>query len=322
MTTKAHQNNQESFTDSWSLKNFSLIFPNFLTILIIALKFSPAKDGFLMSNLPLSEHLNQFEAYLQSQDLAPNPIRAYLYTLRQFLTMYPSADKKYLMLYKCYLIDRYKPQTVNLRIRAMNCYLESIRLDTERLLMVRLQNKPFLDHVISQADYEYFKTCLLRSKKFSCYFAIRLMAATGLRVSELIRVQVSDIRQGYIDLCSKGNRARRVYIPSRLQAMLLKWLSEIGRKSGHVFLNYRGDPISANGVRDRIKQLGTRFGLDPAVLYPHSFRHLFARSFIERCNDIAMLSDILGHESIETTRVYLHRSSAEQQKIFNQVVDW
>lgn len=275
-----------------------------------------------MTDLPLSEQLDQFEIYLKEQDLSPNTIRAYLYALRQFLTLYPTVDHDHLMLYKCYLIDRYKPQTVNLRIRAMNCYLESKRQISERLLMVRLQNKPFLDHVISKADYEYFKSCLLRDKKLPYYFAIRLMAATGLRVSELVEVQVSDIRQGFVDLCSKGKRVRRVYIPEQLQASCLRWLDHIGRSSGYVFLNRLGNRISTNGIRDRLKQLGIRFGLDPAVLYPHSFRHLFAKNFIEQCDDIAMLSDILGHESIETTRIYLQRSSTEQQHIFNQIVDW
>lgn len=266
--------------------------------------------------------LEQFEYYLKARDLAPNTIRSYLFAVRQFFSLYPSADHEHLMLYKCYLIDRYKPQTVNLRIRAMNCFLESRKQRSGRILMIRLQNKPFLDHVISRADYEYFTRCLLNDRHFPYYFAVRMMACTGLRVSELIGVQVSDIRQGYIDLCSKGNRIRRVYIPEILRSALSQWLDGTGRKSGYVFLNRQGKPITANGIRDRVKQLGIRFGLDPAVLYPHSFRHLFAKNFIEKCDDIAMLSDILGHESIETTRIYLHRSSTEQRQIFNQVVNW
>lgn len=270
----------------------------------------------------LSENLTQFECYLQTRDMSPNTIRAYLYAVRQFFSLYPSPDHNYLMLYKCYLIDRYKPQTVNLRIRAMNCYMEFSSQPSSRILMVRLQNKPFLDHVISQADYEYFKKCLIRDNNYTYYFAIRLMATTGMRISELVTVQVSDIKQGYIDLCSKGNRVRRVYIPVRVQTDCAGWLNLVGRPSGYVFLSRLGNRITTTGLRDQIKQLGIRYGLDPAVVYPHSFRHLFAKNFIEQCDDIAMLSDILGHESIETTRIYLHRSSTEQQSIFNQVVNW
>lgn len=154
------------------------------------------------------------------------------------------------------------------------------------------------------------------------YFAIRFMAATGMRVSELVEVRVEDVLAGYIDVYSKGNRIRRVYIPQELREPCLNWLENGNRTEGYIFLNRFGHQITTTGVREQLKQFATRYGLETSVVHPHAFRHLFARNFIERCDDIAMLSDILGHESIETTRIYLHRSSTEQQKIFNEVVDW
>lgn len=264
-----------------------------------------------MAGMSLVQQLDQFESYLKEKNLAPNTIRAYLYALRQFLTLYPEADhdylidRDYLMLYRNYLIERYKPQTVNLRIRAINCYLESRSRVHERIRMVHLRRDTSHDHVISRADYEYFKSCLLRDKKYPYYFAVWLMAATGLKVSELVEVQVSDIRRGCIEFCSKRKHIRRVRIPEQLQSSCLKWLRHIGRDSGYVFLNRFGKRITASGIRDRLKQLGTGFGLEPSVLHPHSFRHLFAENFLEQCGDITMLSNILGHESIEATRIYL-----------------
>ena len=80
--------------------------------------------------------------------------------------------------------------------------------------------------------------------------------------------------------------------------------------------------ITTNGIRDQLKVFALRYNLDPSVVHPHAFRHLFAKKFIEQCDDIALLSDILGHESIETTRIYLHKSSTEQQDLFNQIVNW
>lgn len=214
-----------------------------------------------MAGMSLVQQLDQFESYLKEKDLAPNTIRAYLYALRQFLTLYPEADHDYLMLYRNYLIERYKPQTVNLRIRAINCYLESRSRVHERVHMVHLRRDTSHDHVISRADYEYFKSCLLRDKKYPYYFAVWLMAATGLKVSELVEVQVSDIRRGCIEFCSKRKRIRRVRIPEQLQSSCLKWLGHIGRDSGYVFLNRFGKRITASGIRDRLKQLGTGFGL-------------------------------------------------------------
>ena len=266
--------------------------------------------------------LDEFQFYLEFRNKSPNTIRAYLFTIRQFFEFYPSITPENLIFYKCYLIDHYKPQTVNLRIRAMNCYVEYLHLPYSKILMVKHRNRPFLENVISQADYEYLKNCLLRDGRIQYYFAIRLMAGTGLRVSELVQLQTEHIWAGYIDLCSKGNRMRRVYIPKSIRYPCLKWLRESGRSSGPLLLNRFGARITTNGIRAQLNHFAILYDLDPSVLHPHSFRHLFAKNFIERCSDIAMLSDILGHESIETTRIYLHRSSTEQQQIFNQVVNW
>lgn len=267
-------------------------------------------------------YLEDFQTHLEFSNKSPNTIRAYLFAVRQFYEQYPIVNQEYLLLYKCYLIDHYKPQTVNLRIRAMNCYTEFLEIPYQKVLMVKHKHRSFLENVISLADYEYLKSCLIQDGKWTYYFAIRLMAGTGLRISELIQLQVEHVRLGYIDLHSKGNRMRRVYIPKGIQEPCLQWLHETGRSSGDLFLNRFGTRITPNGIRSQLNHFAILYHLDPSVLHPHSFRHLFAKNFIEHCSDIAMLSDILGHESIETTRIYLHRSSTEQQQIFNRVVNW
>ncbi len=266
--------------------------------------------------------LEEFQTFLQFQNKSAHTIRAYLFTIRQFFELYPTVNQENLILYKCYLIDRYQPQTVNLRIRAMNCYVEFLHLPYTKLLMVKHRNRPFLENVISQADYEYLKRCLLRDGKYTYYYAIRMMATTGVRVSELVTLQVEDVKRGYVDLYSKGNRMRRVYIPKSIRVSCLSWLEEQERSSGPVFLNRFGQTMTVTGIREQLKFCAHLYNLDPSVVYPHSFRHLFAKNFIERCSDIAMLSDILGHDSIETTRIYLHRSSTEQRQMFNQIVNW
>lgn len=270
----------------------------------------------------LSSYLNDFQAYMEERDMSKNTIRAYLYAVEQFLTRYHQIGHNNLMLYKCFLMERYKPQTVNQRIRALNCFLESLHFPISRVMMIRVQQKSFLENVISQADYEYLKNCLVQDGNFLYYFVIRIMATTGMRVSELILVQAEDIRRGYMDLYSKGNKLRRIYIPQMVRRDCLQWLKSIGRSSGCIFLNRYGSPITPGGIRIQLKRITARYSLNPAVIYPHSFRHLFAKKFIEMGGDISLLSDILGHESIETTRIYLHRSSSEQKQIINQIVDW
>lgn len=266
--------------------------------------------------------LKAFEQHLEFENKSPHTVRAYLFTLRQFYELYPALNSENLLLYKCYLIDHYKAQTVNLRIRAINAYSEFINSSYPKMLMVRHSRKSFLENVISQADYEYLKNRLFQDEEMTYYFAVWIMAATGLRISELLKLQVEDIRRGFINISSKGNRFRRVYIPQTLCQSCMKWLKESNRTKGSVFLNRSGNPITPSGIRSQLQHFASVYNLNPSVVHPHSFRHLFAKNFIDQCNDIAMLSDILGHQSIATTRIYLQRSSTEQQVLFNQIVDW
>ena len=115
---------------------------------------------------------------------------------------------------------------------------------------------------------------------------------------------------------------RRLYIPESFQNEAKDWLKKLNRTSGFVFLNRQGRPITSRGVAIQLKSLAVKYNINPAVVYPHSFRHLFAKTFLARFNDIALLADLMGHENIETTRIYLRKTSTEQQLIVNKVIDW
>lgn len=266
--------------------------------------------------------LSGFGQFLKERNMAANTITVYQYAVRQFYIMHRALSTADLQLHKIYLLEHYKPQTVNLRIRAINCYMEYLNHESNRLSMIKIQQKMYLDRIISQADYEYLKRRLWEDEEFSYYFIIRFMTATGVRVSELVEFKVEDVAAGLKDIYSKGNKMRRVYIPASLKNKTLQWLREQNRSCGALFLNRFGNPITASGIRERLKTFAARYGLPSEVMYPHSFRHRFAKNFIEACGDIALLSDLLGHESIETTRIYLRRSSSEQYRIVNKVVDW
>ncbi|MDR2944130.1 MAG: tyrosine-type recombinase/integrase [Methanosarcinales archaeon] len=263
-----------------------------------------------------------FEKYLESTNFAENTIAAYSFALRQYNEQYRSINKRNLKNYKIFLIERYKPKTINLRIRAVNCYLESINRSDLKLSFVKVQQKTFLENVISEADYEYFKNCLKNDNEIFWYFIIRFLATTGARVSELIQIKAEHVKIGYLDLYSKGGKLRRLYIPQILQTEALLWLNEKEQESGFVFLNKYGERITTRGISGQLKKLALRYGINPAVVYPHSFRHRFAKSFLDRCNDIAFLADLMGHESIETTRIYLRKTATEQQILINRIIDW
>lgn len=264
----------------------------------------------------------EFRDYLTSKNMSANTICVYCYAVRQFFEIHKEPTIATLQLYKVYLLEHYKPQTVNLRIRALNCYMEYLNHKDSKMTMIKIQQKMYLDRIISQADYEYLKRRLWEDGEFSYYFVIRYMAATGVRISELVKFEVADVKLGFKDIYSKGNKMRRIYIPTVLKQKTEVWLEKNKRNKGALFLNRFGNPITASGIRGQLKAFALRYNLEPEVIYPHSFRHRFAKNFIENSGDIALLSDLLGHESIETTRIYLRRSSSEQYRIVNKIVDW
>lgn len=266
--------------------------------------------------------IEKFERHLREMNLSENTKSSYLFAIRQYNAQYGEVTQKNLCAYKVWLIENYKPKTVNLRLRAINCYLESVGKGEWKQPFVRVQQKAFLENVISEADYEYFKNCLKRDNEMFWYFVIRFLAATGTRVSELIQIKVEHIKMGHLDLYSKGGKLRRIYIPKVLQDEALSWLTEKQRESGFVFLNKYGERITTRGISGQLKKLAVRYDINPVVVYPHSFRHRFAKSFLERCNDIAFLADLMGHESIETTRIYLRKTATEQREIVDKIIDW
>lgn len=266
--------------------------------------------------------IEEFERHLKRTNLSENTKASYLFAVRQYSEQYGEVTQKNLRAYKVWLIENYKPKTVNLRLRAINCYLESIGKEKWKLPFVRVQQKAFLENVISEADYEYFKNCLKRDGEMFWYFVIRFLAATGARVSELIQIKVEHIKRGHLDLYSKGGKLRRIYIPKALQDEALSWLAEKQQESGFIFLNKYGERITTRGISGQLKKLAVRYEIDPVVVYPHSFRHRFAKSFLDRCNDIAFLADLMGHESIETTRIYLRKTATEQREIVDKIIDW
>lgn len=219
-------------------------------------------------------------------------------------------------------LETYKPKTVNLRIQALNKYLVFVGKTKLRLKSVKVQQRSYLENVISNADYTFLKNKLKKEDNLKWYFVVRFLAATGARVSELVQIKVEHVQVGYYDIYTKGGKIRRIYIPKTLRTETEKWLQTLNRTSGYLFLNRFGERITTRGISQQLKNYAVKYGLNEKVVYPHSFRHRYAKNFLEKFNDIALLADLMGHESIETTRIYLRRSSLEQQEIVDKVITW
>lgn len=267
--------------------------------------------------------LHQFRQYLATEGLSNNSIIAYVTAVRQFLDVYSAnISSKELFAYKGFMLDKYKPKTVNLRIQAINRYLTYIGKPELKLKFVRLQQKYFLENVISDADYQFLKTQLLADGDENLAMTVWFLGATGARVSELLQIKAEHVNRGFIDLMTKGGKIRRLYIPDHLAKESKVWLSRQGIVSGYIFLNQRKDRITARGLSKKLHDCAILYHLDPKVVHPHSFRHRFAKNFLDKYQDLALLADLMGHESIETTRIYLRRTALEQQTLVNKIIDW
>lgn len=266
--------------------------------------------------------VTKFETFLRRLDLAKNTVSSYVWTVNYFERTYKEFNKKNLLAYKGYLVENFKPQTVNLRLQAINKYLEFIKQDKLKLCFIKVQQKNFLENVISNADYKFLKSSLLSDGYKDWYFIVWFMTATGSRVSELLQIKAEHVQIGHLDLYTKGGKMRRIYIPKTLQKEALQWLQERQLSTGYIFLNRFGERITTRGIAMQLKHFADKYGLKREVVYPHSFRHRYAKNFLDRFNDIALLADLMGHESIETTRIYLRRTASEQRQIVDKIVNW
>ena len=275
--------------------------------------------------------LSEFENYLKKKHLAPNTISAYRIAIRGFLSIHSHPSVENLRNYREMLILHYLTATVNQRIHALNHFLRFLEeccprhypeLRNFRLKAIKKSRSSFQDFIISNDDCRLLEQRLLQDGHMFWYFVVRFLVTTGVRVSELTKIKIEHLSCGYLDIYSKGGKFRRIYITDTLCREALDWCRSEGRRSGFLFARNAGTPVTARGIHFQLKHFAERYGIDPATAYPHAFRHRFAKNFLTKSGDIALLADLLGHESIETTRIYLTSSSREQQALLDELVTW
>lgn len=266
--------------------------------------------------------IERYRCHLTEQEKSKNTIISYLCSIVQFFDYIGNAEisKDRLIEYKSRLMAEYKPATVNAKICAVNDYLGFIGSE-HRLKCVKIHKRVSAENIITLAEYRVICSGLLADNKMKHYFIVRFLGETGCRVNELVQFRAEHIRKGYAELYTKG-KSRRIYIPDKLQSDCLKWLLEQNKTRGLIFCNGGNSAISECGIWRLLKYFAKRYNVPEDVVYPHSFRHMFAVEFLKRDNDISLLSDLLGHESISTTSIYLKLSSNEQRNRLNKAVNW
>lgn len=208
-------------------------------------------------------------------------------------------------------ILRVKPATVNIRIHAINSYAQFTRVRW-RLKPIKLQNQQFVENQLTVSQYEKLLQCLLDDGNLRWWVAIKILACTGVRISEFLQIKREDLKVGYVDVCGKGTKYKRVWFGSKLRQEVLS----IYKEDGHIL------PYDTGVIRKRLHAFARKYRLQKEPLHPHEFRAFFARSVYEKCKDLKFLQDLLGHADIKTTVRYLRKTSKGISRRISKIVSW
>ena len=224
-------------------------------------------------------------------------------------------ERSQLVAFKSRLQRDFAPATVNAMLAAVNGYLRWAGAPEWTLGFLRIQRRDFSreERELTRREYEKLVATAERSADRRLSLLVQTVCATGIRVSELASITVAAARQGRAEVRSKG-KIRLILLPKRLCAALLGWCKARGIRRGPVFVTSTGHPLDRSNIWRMMKALAARAGVSPAKVFPHNLRHLFARTYYKMYRDIVRLADILGHSSVETTRIYTAHSYREQRR--------
>jgi len=202
--------------------------------------------------------------------------------------------------------------TVNSKLVALNTFLRFSGWEDCRVKTFRMQKRVFQrrERVLEKEEYRRLLDEAEREGKRRLFLLMETICATGIRVSEVEYVTVEAVRTGRTEIQLKG-KIRTILLPGKLCRALLKYAQKQKIVSGKIFLTRNGTALSRRQIWAEMKALCERAGVLPSKVFPHNLRHLFARTFYRACRDIVQLSDVLGHSSIETTRIYLISTGEE-----------
>lgn len=265
--------------------------------------------------------ITQFQEYLLGKELSENTIKSYVTSLEQYFLEHTTITKKDGLDWKRELQERgLSAKTVNIRLNAFNTFCDMQECPDCKCKTLRVHQATTISNVISKEDYEKLLGCLKQDKNMKWYFGIKLLATTGARVSEFVRLRKSDFDRGYAELWTKG-KIRRIYIPEHFREEATEYYSDL---DGTCFLieNRYGGQITTRGVSQSLLNFAERYGIDKKVMHPHSFRHMFAVEFLKQNNNLSLLADVMGHSSVSTTAIYTRLTKEQQISAVNSAVTW
>ena len=256
-----------------------------------------------------------FTVYLRRDEREPATVEAYLRALRRFARWADgrSVTKELAVEWKAELsASGYRPVSVNAMLAAVNKFFTCMGREDCKVKYLRLQRQMFRrpERELTKAEYLRLVQAAREKGGRRLELLLETICATGIRVGELKYITVEAVRAGVAEIALKG-KIRTILLPHRLCRKLQKYAKQQKITSGKIFLTRDGRPVSRQYVWTRMKALCEPAGVERTKVFPHNLRSLFARSFYGSCHDVVRLADVLGHSSIETTRIYLMSTGRE-----------
>ena len=258
---------------------------------------------------------DQFEDYLRHDEREESTIEAYLRSLTRFAEWADgrAVTKELAMEWKAALSEAgYRPISVNAMLAALNKFFTCMGREDCKVKYLKLQRQMFRksEKDLSKEEYQRLVQAAHEKGDLRMELILETICATGIRVGELKYITVEAIRAGVAEIALKG-KIRTILLPHRLCRKLQKYAKQQKIASGKLFLTQDGLPVSRQSIWTRMKALCEAAGVERSKVFPHNLRSLFARSFYGSCHDVVRLADVLGHSSIETTRIYLMSTGKE-----------
>ena len=261
------------------------------------------------------ETIDGFIFWLQhDRDYSPNTLRIYSDSVKQYFSYFDDFNQDNSRRFIAMLEKKgFKPQTLRLRITSLERLGDYLK---KNIKLKRPKYKRTLNTENVPTEAEYDRLCeYLKRTDSNLFFLVKLMATTGCRVSELSQFTYEMVMEGTTTLKGKGGKYRQFFFTKEMQQLSKGF-------SGIIMKNKYGNPMTCKGLADRLKAPFEKCGIDRSKAHPHAFRHFFAKMYLKRTKDVIQLADLLGHGSVDTTRIYLQKSFVEQKREVNRVVSW
>ncbi len=257
------------------------------------------------------ELIKKFNNYLVEEEKSDCTLEKYIRDLKAFMNWMQNNEitKLKILEYKKYLMENYAPTSVNSMLSSLNSFFDFNGWYEFKVKTLKIQRQVFADKnkELSKTEYERLLKAAELKKNKQLYYLIQTICGCGLRVSELKYIDVNAVKNGKATINCKG-KIRVVMIPNELCKILKKFCKDRNITQGSVFVTKNGNPLNRSNIWRMLKNLCKIAGVSKDKVFPHNLRHLFARTYYSVRKDIVRLADILGHTSINTTRIYTMES--------------